>query len=346
MSVQTSHGQSRGSKGVGATASAWLSKKSRLFADANPWQVSEYVNHHIGRHRLRAPAQAARGATLWHRQVGSLNLCRLSYGTEARVSTEGLEDLYHVQLILHGACRYTVGGESVELRAGQALMLNPGEALDLTYSDECEKFIVKVPASLLKEVCAEHRWLRFHERPQFNLAPYHFEQLQCLLRLLQLVCEEAETASVTPQILQHYARVVTGKLMTMLQHDVDLSRPSAHSASFERIVDYIEDNIKRDITAEELAGFARLSLRSLYLLFEKSVKMTPLNFIRQKKLEYAYAALMNPANQFANVTAVALEYGFTHLGRFSECYKMAFGMLPSESLRRSTERIVTAESVD
>lgn len=68
-------------------------------------------------------------------------------------------------------------------------------------------------------------------------------------------------------------------------------------------------------------------------MFEKNAQCTPKHFIRQKKLERVYSALMNPANQVANVTAVALDYGFTHLGRFSEFYKATFGVLPSESLR-------------
>jgi AraC-like DNA-binding protein len=35
----------------------------------------------------------------------------------------------------------------------------------------------------------------------------------------------------------------------------------------------------------------------------------------------------------ANVTAVALEFGFTHLGRFAELYRQTFGILPSTSLK-------------
>ncbi|HSG24075.1 MAG TPA: helix-turn-helix domain-containing protein, partial [Azonexus sp.] len=39
-----------------------------------------------------------------------------------------------------------------------------------------------------------------------------------------------------------------------------------------------------------------------------------------------------------NVTAVALDYGFSHLGRFSELYKSTFGMLPSEALKERQAR--------
>lgn len=186
---------------------------------------------------------------------------------------------------------------------------------------------------MFNEACIEHRWLKPHESIRFSQHPYKFEELDSLLYLLHLLCQEAESGMATPQMLQHYNRVVTSKLMTMLKHNVCLTQPAQQSVSFERLVQYIEENIKRDITAEELARYARVSLRSLYLLFEKNANTTPKNFIRQKKLEQVYATLMDPASQAANVTAVALEYGFTHLGRFSEFYKSAFGMLPSETIK-------------
>jgi len=169
---------------------------------------------------------------------------------------------------------------------------------------------------------------------KFNQVPYKFEEIASLLNLLNLLCEEAESGMATPQMLQHYNRVVASKLITLLKHNVALETPSLQSVSFERLVQYVEDNIKRDITPEELARYSHLSLRSLYLLFEKNAKTTPKNFIRQKKLERVYATLTDPSSKMANVTAVALEYGFSHLGRFSESYKATFGMLPSESLKQ------------
>ncbi|WP_341650210.1 AraC family transcriptional regulator [Thauera humireducens] len=112
-------------------------------------------------------------------------------------------------------------------------------------------------------------------------------------------------------MLQHYNRVVTTKLMVMLKHNVSMVTPSQHAPSFERLVSYIDRNIKLELTAEQLAQYAGLSLRSLYMLFEKNARTTPKNFVRQKKLEQVHAILTNPVQCCPNVTAVALEYGFT-----------------------------------
>ena len=311
----------------------FLDAKSSIFAGVNPFEVSDYVKRNVGGHSLRLARSSSGTASLNHRKAGSVDLCRLSYGTEARVLSEGLADIYHAQFILRGTCRYTLPETTLDLSAGHFLLINPNEPLDLTYSSDCEKFIVKIPSAMVHEACTEHRWFMSSDCIKFNQIPYRFDDLSNLLLLLNLLCEEAESGLATPQMLQHYNRVVTTKLMTMLKHNVDMAGPCLHSVCFERLARYIDEHIKHDITAEQLSRYSHLSLRSLYLLFEKNAKMTPKHYIRQKKLEHVHATLTDPTRPVPNVTAVALEYGFTHLGRFSELYKSTYGILPSESMK-------------
>ena len=298
----------------------FLNDSSRIFSGANPFEVSDFVNRHVGSHELRMSRRHDSGASLQHRKVGALNLCRLSYGTQARIVSEGLPDIYHVQFILRGHCRYELWRDSLSLPAGHVLVINPDDPVDLTYSEDCEKFIVKIPTGMLNDACEEHRWFKPNERIKFSPEPQRFEDIDSLLLLLRLLCEEAESELATPQMLQNYCRVVTTKLMVMLKHNVSMVAPTRHAPSFERLVNYIERNIKLELGADELAQYAGLSLRSLYLLFEKNVKTTPKNFVRQKKLEKVHSILNDPAQACPNVTAVALEYGFSHLVRFSELY--------------------------
>jgi transcriptional regulator, AraC family len=61
--------------------------------------------------------------------------------------------------------------------------------------------------------------------------------------------------------------------------------------------------------------------------------VTPKLFIKQSKLKSLREELVS-GKAVRNVTEVALDYGFTHLGRFSSDYRKMFGELPSETLRR------------
>jgi transcriptional regulator GlxA family with amidase domain len=136
------------------------------------------------------------------------------------------------------------------------------------------------------------------------------------------------------QVQEQYTRIIATKLLTQLDNNISRLVPEQGAASFERILQFIEDNLKQDISVEQLAQLAHSSQRSLYALFERHTGTTPKSFIRQKKLEQIRCSLSDPASRVRNVTEVALDYGFLHLGRFSESYKNAFGELPSDTLRR------------
>jgi AraC-like DNA-binding protein len=270
------------------------------------------------------------------RDDGSLN-GTLELGSPASAGCDAAA-IYRIDFIQRGHAIYPLPTGTLKLAAGQMRVINPDERGEPVYSDDCEKFSLRIPESLFSEVCAEHRWGKPTGRIAFQPLAYEFGGLDRLLPVLHLLCQELESGLATPQILQHYNFLIASKLLSVLRHNVSLSAQASASVQFERLVRFIEANLKRDISVEELAQHAHISPRSLYLLFEKHAKATPKEFIRQKKLGQVYANLMNPASALSNVTAVALEYGFTHLGRFSEFYKTTFGVLPSESLKMRQAR--------
>lgn len=309
-----------------------LGERNLVLNHADPCAVSDYVNLHVGTHRIRLPKTMHAGAGLHHHKVGVIDLCQIRYGDEVRVVSSGLEDVFHLQLILRGHCRYQFQRETHVYAGGDICVLNPDEAIDLTYSGDCEKFILKIPASLLDDVCIELGWLRPKEGIRFAPIRYQYQQIESLLNLLALL--STETDNCTPQLHGHYSWIVANKLLTLLKSNIRRECPTLGCVSFERLVQHIDENIKRDICVNELTQLTQMSLRSLYMLFERHAQTTPKNFIKRRKLERIRATLLDPGNPVRSVTAVALDYGFTHLGRFSECYKAAFGVLPSDTLKR------------
>ncbi|MCQ4327318.1 AraC family transcriptional regulator [Stutzerimonas stutzeri] len=311
-----------------------LKAKSRIFERADPHAVSEYVNQHVGSHCIRLPRTGSPQASLSHRTFGKLDLCRISYGGSVHVSSPALETIYHLQLLQRGHCLWKGNGQEHYFTPGELLLINPDDPVDLTYSDDCEKLIVKLPASVLQTACSENHWQAPSSGVRFTNNRYNLQQLEGFDSLLGLICQEAEAEQSVPQIQEQYSRIIAGKLLFMLANNVRREPLGDSCPSFGRISDYIDEHLKKDISVEQLAELANMSLRSLYMLFERKVGTTPKSYIRQRKLEQIHGRLSDPSAKVRNITEIAMDYGFLHLGRFSESYKSTFGELPSDTLRR------------
>ena len=98
-----------------------------------------------------------------------------------------------------------------------------------------------------------------------------------------------------------------------------------------KMLRYIEQNVHRNIDIEELSSVSNMSVRSIYNAFSKAFATTPKCYIKQLKLQKLREDLLQ--GKCRNVTEIALDYGFRHLGRFSSGYRKSFGELPSETLR-------------
>ena len=273
-------------------------------------------------------------ASLDHRKFASLDLCRISYGASVRVTSGALETIYHLQVLLRGNCLWRGHGDEHYFEPGELLLINPDDPVDLTYSDDCEKFILKVPCRLLESVCDEQRWRYPGQGVRFLQNRYQLDQLEGFVGLLAMICQEAEAVEQIPRVQEHYAQIIVSKMLSLMQTNVSRISLGSQTATFEVIADYIARNLKQDIDSEELARQARMSLRSLYVLFERHAGASPQHYIRRKRLERVNACLSDPTCNVRNVTEVAMDYGFLHLGRFSDSYRKQFGELPSDTLKR------------
>ncbi|WP_460415535.1 AraC family transcriptional regulator [Pseudomonas sp. microsymbiont 2] len=309
-----------------------LSEQSCVFHRADPYAVSDYVNRHVGQHHIGLSRTTHPQASLSHRKFAELDLCRISYGGSVRVTSPALETIYHLQVLLKGNCLWRGHQREHHLVPGELLLINPDDPVDLTYSEDCEKFILKVPVRLLEAICDEQRWQRPSGGVRFLRNHYRLEELGGFINLLGMVCMEAEVGDSLPRVQGHYSQIVASKLLTLMSTNVNME--ALGGASLERILEHIERNLKLELTAEGLAEKACMSLRSLYALFDRHLGTTPKQYIRERKLERVRQCLVDPSCQVRSVTELALDHGFLHLGRFSEIYRQRFGELPSQTFRR------------
>ena len=311
-----------------------LSERSSVFRHADPHAVSDYVNRHVGQHCIGLSRTTRPLASLNHRKFAELDLCRISYGGSVRVTSPALESIFHLQVLLRGNCLWRGANREQHLGPGELLVINPDDPVDLTYSQDCEKFILKLPVKLLESVCDDQRWRRPAGGVRFMRNHYRLDELEGFLGLLGMVCQESEASDPLLRVQEHYTQIVASKLLNLMQTNISRENLASASASIERLLDYIERNLKQEISSEDLAAQACISQRSLYSLFERQLGVTPLQYIRQRKLARIHTCLSDPGCTVRSLTELALDYGFVHLGRFSESYRLQFGELPSSTLKR------------
>lgn len=89
------------------------------------------------------------------------------------------------------------------------------------------------------------------------------------------------------------------------------------------------------VYVSDLCRAAHVSERTLQNAFRETTGMTPVGYLTRVRLHRARRALANAIPGSTTVTAVAMDWGFWHMGEFSRLYKDCFGDLPSETLRRT-----------
>lgn len=99
--------------------------------------------------------------------------------------------------------------------------------------------------------------------------------------------------------------------------------------SIQKSLDYIDSNVKEDITAEELAGIAGYSVFHFYRLFQSAVGFPVMQYVLRRKLLYAIyeIGLGKKKND------VVYEYGFETYSGFYRAFIREIGYTPAQYLQ-------------
>lgn len=305
-----------------------------ILQGAHPEEVSSFVNQHIGQHRLEMLGGDKRQSRLSFREFAGFGLSQLSYGNHVRVRSPELESIYHFQIVTRGECVWRQPGERMKVHSGQAVMVNPYEKIDLEYSEDCEKLIIKMPEHVLNNARAVANGRLPDGGIRFERTPVDLRTCPAMVNIMEAVLselEEAEDDDIS-LVCTSYREIILKKLLKMFPSNWSGQEPGAAcTPALGRVLGYIEQNIRDNIDIEELSSVSNMSVRSIYNAFSKAFSTTPKCYIKQLKLHKLREDLLQ--GKCRNVTEIALDYGFSHLGRFSSDYRKAFGELPSETMK-------------
>lgn len=99
----------------------------------------------------------------------------------------------------------------------------------------------------------------------------------------------------------------------------------------ERLERWLDVHLGENITLDQLCAVSGVGWRSLQKLMMARYGQSPLEWVNARRLAAARAHLLKSPFGVA-ISSVALDCGFTHLGRFSAAYRRAHGELPSATV--------------
>lgn len=245
-------------------------------------------------------------------------------------------------LITRGHAQVFHSGHTYDLKPGY-LYLIPS----YTYSRyKCEKTFTQYYLSILEESDDQGSIFDHHEF-QYEV-PAHPHDAQILDRILELnddrmlLNDDPKAYDNVPTMLAYKARndqmnpgnfLETRGLMTALLSRFIKGKKVTQSVSLKNqekinaIIRFIRQNLHRELTVAELANEAHLNADYFSRVFYEIVKIRPVKFIQEKRIERAQLLLSTTTY---SISEIASKVGLDNISYFTRLFKKQLGRTPGE----------------
>jgi len=306
----------------------------RLFESTDLDETRELISRVMQPHAL-VPTGSGRGRShMDFVKLGGLGLGTIAFGDAMRVDVKAVDGYYLLMFCVTGTAEVRTMGSSMQVNRDQGVLCAPGQAFDALLSRGCEQFVLRIdPVALNAQAGLA--------APHFaSLVPVGGSHLRGWMQQLQLVASSPELlacARSNPRVATQLESLLidlfaTGHVDNAMVTGLASKRSPVSPGFVKRAEAFIEAHCSEPLELLDIAGAAGVPARTLRDGFQQFRGVSPMQYVRQLRLERARDAL-RAAPPDVRVAEIALDCGFAHLGRFAMVYKAMFGESPSETLR-------------
>ncbi|RQO63401.1 transcriptional regulator [Paucibacter sp. KBW04] len=330
-----------------------------LFESDDVEQAQALVGRVFKPHRLEPRRSGLAGSgsrpvamQMDHLPLGLLSMSRLRYGATVDILPGPLERFYLIQIPLQGQAEIASGSHDFLSDEACASLLSPQPDLRMRWHAGNEQLLLRIEATAVQRFaqswCGEPGLSAPVFAPQLRLEAQPALQ-EALLSLFDFA---AATQAASPQALalplasryplsalQLQHRLIAA-LLAGQAHDHSALLRGSGAPLAPRTVRLVEEfllaHCHEALSPAQLAAVAGVSVRSLFLGFQRYRGVSPMRMLRELRLRQAHEELLR-AEPHSHITEVALRWGFYHLGRFAQEYREMFDESPRDTLA-STRR--------
>lgn len=226
---------------------------------------------------------------------------------------------------------------------GESLILPPKEVMCIDFPEasmstptKClamgisESFILQTIHRMNEDMAkADDDW-------KFTDYNFHFTNdqgiYQILQRLLFLFTENHPSKDLFVSMMLKELIIRILQTENLSKHHSQTEQSTSNRLTY--IIKYINDNLDKSLTVDQLANKAYMSESNFHRVFKNEVGMSPIDFINKERIELASRLLKDPNRKIKDVYS---ECGFESRSYFNRLFKRELNTSPSEFQKGNLE---------
>ncbi|OKH74061.1 AraC family transcriptional regulator [Mycobacterium sp. SWH-M1] len=251
---------------------------------------------------------------------------------------------YGVHMPMNGVATVVHPSATFVANTMRSLVSSPGVPLRLELGVDAPQLLIRIEAHAMTahvtRLLGRNLLRPLVFEPEFDLATEAAMRWHAAVQLVHTEVYHAGSLIQKGRAIGPVEELVMSSLLYLQpsNYHADITAPSSpdpRRTVIQQAMDFIEDHLAERITMDSLASAVHMSVRSIQQGFRSELGMSPMAFVRERRLERVHEELTDAIpTDGVTVTAVAERWGFHHLGSFSVEYRKRWGEAPSETLRR------------
>ncbi|MCO8169898.1 AraC family transcriptional regulator [Pseudomonas sp. 21LCFQ02] len=272
----------------------------------------------------------------------STTLGIIEYGTDVTVGIADPDSFnsFSISLPLSGEQELLKAGERLHSDREYGLIVAPNESQELNITGDCRKLQVVISRAAMHKTLEDMLQRPLHEALRFSARMDAVNGATASWwRMARHFIDEMELGDLYSQPL--FSR----DLESALVKGLILSQPNNYSAQLRenlevrlphyliRARDYIHAHARDELHLEHIEAASGVSRFKLFEAFRRHFELSPMAYLKKYRLSAVRQELLE-SRASRNISVIAMEWGFSHLGRFSSEYRKLFNETPTMTRQR------------
>ena len=309
-----------------------------LFKSDDYKTIKDQISHYLCPHRFDVEALENLDTRLNGFSFGDGALYDLKYSAPVIIDIDDTSNFYLFRITLEGQCKIKFDQQQLVQSVGIMSVTHPHTRQQIVTNQHCRNIILKLAQRDIETKL-------FNMLGHCSQEPLCFDpSLSCSLEGIDAIIETLNYLChayyhiqnwnfISASFSQYLIELILLKIPNNYTERLNVQRQQLLPSHIKRAQQYIQEHVQQAISLADLSQHCDVSIRTLQKGFSQYLQQTPVEYIREQRLERVHFALQH-APSHETVTDILLDHGIQSFGHFSSLYKRRYGCLPSHTLKK------------